>query len=128
MPLTPQQLTALAVLGKGASKVRKELAVTGYDLDFTIHVSGTLTVSGDTTVSAASKPSAETIAAVLLGTYGPRKRIALVAQLATADHSAVVVDDELRELAAKLVESLTTRKPSVRAGAVSGSLNAELVS
>jgi hypothetical protein len=125
--LSAEQLHALAIVGKQAAKVRKELKPVDYAVDFTVHVSGTLNVSGDQIVSSTSTPSTVTIAALLLGQFGPKKRKQLIEAIAAGTHDALAIDEELRELAQNLIQSLTkSTGTTTRKGSVAGKLVAEL--
>lgn len=123
--LTPEQLHALAIVGKEASKVRGKLSVDAHELDFSVNICGTLHVSGDQTATVTSKPTAVDIAALLLGTYGPIKRKTIVADI-IAGNKADGINDNLRELANELLNGLASSKTQQRRGAVTGKITASV--
>lgn len=120
--LTPAQLHALQLIAKPAKGVRSKLSAGPHDVDFGLQINGTVHVSGNQSITVSSKPDAVTVAALILGTYGPRKRRQIVADLIAGDHAGAV-DDGLRELAGEMILGLTSTKPGSRIGSVSGKLD-----
>ena len=125
--LSPIQLHALQRLAKDAGKVRGKLTVGTHDVDFGVQVNGSITVSGDQAFQSTSKPDAVTIAAILLGTYGVRKRKSIVAQLLDSSGIESAVNDDLRTLATELIDGLASSKQSTRRGSVTGELDCAVI-
>lgn len=123
--LTPAQLHALALVAKGASKVRDKLVAQDYPVDFGVQISGVVTVSGDQTVTLSTKPSAVDVIASLLSEWGPKKRIEIASAVSAEKLAAVTPEQRL--LATEIFDRLAIQAPTTRRGSVAGKLDVAVI-
>lgn len=119
--LTPEQLHALAIIGKSAKKQRKLLKPGTYPLGFTVVITGDLAVAKDGTGSFSSKPDMLNLAKGLLRAIPKTRRAAVVEELvATKCMSTGEPDESIDELATKLVSGCTVTLSGTKKGNVTG--------
>lgn len=126
--MTPEQLHALAIAAKPASKVRDKLKPRKHRIDFTVRLHGELVVNADTTqASTSSVPAAELLAGVLAH-FGPRKRKSVVDEiLAARAAKGYKLEESATDEAARLIRETQTKGTATKRGAVTGKLTAEIV-
>lgn len=124
MSLTPQQLHALAVAAKPASKVRDDLKEGhNYRIDFAVRVKGTLSVGATQPTSSATKLDPLLLLAAVLDRLGPRKCKTVVTELlATLAGKKLVVSEEATKQATRLVDSTTVTSSGTKRGNVTGEI------
>ena len=127
MPLSPQQLHALAKCGKQAEKVRDELkAGHTYRIDFVVRVKGNLSVGERQPTTFSNSVDPAQLLAAVLEQLGPRKRVSVVSAIIAAK-GMPDVSEEATKQAERLIRETTTSTAGKKRGNVTGKLTAELV-
>lgn len=132
--LTPLELQALKILGKAADKCRDELREgTGQEVDFTVRVTGAITVPPDNVFDGAVKPTAEDMLAIVLANVGTRTFNTIYRVLIDAygnlaldeERHRPVVSPQMLEVAAGVIQNCTIQRTKRQRGGVVGSLKLE---
>lgn len=132
LELSALELHALKIAGKKADDVREDLEADTdpQPVDFLLHITGEITVAGDSDYIGQLKPELGDVLALTLSTLGPRARKQLADDLSTAYAKAPAgespaVHTDHREAAEKLLRKLNRPEEKHRRGAVGGIIKLE---
>lgn len=129
--LTPAQLHALFVIGRRASKFRKQLSVGDSPLDFGVHVTGSLVVGADQSFVLNKKPTLELLAAALIARLPKSSRARIIDEIIEQGIAKTIELDNRSEqvegLATTLIDGTTISAQASKAGSVTGKFDALLV-
>lgn len=121
--LTPLELTALAIAGKDAKKLREQLA-DGLEqaVDFTVRVHGQVHVAGEAMATVTVTPKLDELLPVIFGAVGPETRAKIADWLHGYAHktNSYEVAPAVADEAKRVLAGLGRKVPQARAGAVTG--------
>ncbi len=119
--LTPEQLHALAVVGREATKFRKQLKPGTYHQDFTVRIHGDLAVAADALGSTSTKPGLQQLVEALISRLPKSRRAEIVDELIAAGQKSLgPANEATKELADRLISGLTAKISGMKTGSVTG--------
>jgi len=122
---SPLEYHALKLLAKDAEKLRDQLtAGQGQEIDFTVHITGSIGVGEDNQYDASESPKLIDVLAILLGKAGEQRRQTITDILETAyrDGQRTVPTEEAVQAAEAVILRCTHNTTKTRRGNVTGSL------
>lgn len=133
--LLPEQILALTRItsSKLISAARTQVEEgQEYNVDFGVRITGQVIIGHEAEFTANNVPKASDVVQALLAQFGPRKRQQIVSELITVGIPRTIAPEDepvdgLADLAAKLIDGLTTTTKGSRKGNVTGDCEVRLV-
>lgn len=133
--LLPEQVLALTRItsGKLIAGARSQVDDgTTYDVDFGVRITGQVIIGHEADFTSNNAPKLLELVQALLAQFGPRKRATVVADLMLSGIARTIAPDDkpvdgLAELAAALIDGLTTTTKGTKRGNVTGDVAVQLI-